>query len=379
MNILVIGAGAIGCLVGGRLALTDAENPYIPSQETVTLVGRPHFVLAVQRQKGLQIEQGGRTERIHTLRVAGSVQQAFQERSQDFDAVILTVKSYDTEAALHELTRSLQSHGHKTPLLLTLQNGVGNEEVAAGALDPAHVVAGVITTPVSVLAPGSVRVEKAQFNLGISPWHPAVPQKPFEALRSALHGAGFDVVVYPQPRSLKWTKLLMNMIGNASSAILNITPAQVFANPQLVDLELDAWRETLAVMQASGMAPVNIGSYPFTILAPLIRRLPRAILRPMLRGQIGGARGDKMPSLHISLHNPDPNRQTRSEIDWLNGAVVRQGERVKIPTPINRMLVDTLHQLVRHPQQQAVWEGEALRMVVTADEYRSRERSAQRG
>lgn len=370
MNILVIGAGAIGCLVGGRLAVSNTES----ARSEVTLVGWPRFVRAVQQHRGLRIEQGGQQQRVDGLRTVGSTQQAFSERSQDFDAVILTVQSYDTDVALQELSAALQSHQHKRPLILTLQNGVGNEESAARALDPAQVVAGAIITPVTVIAPAAIRVEKEQFNLGISPWHPAVPHKPFEALRVALQGAGFDVVVYSHPQALKWTKLLMNIVGNASSAILNMPPAEVFATPQLVNLELDAWREALCVMRASGIPPVNIGSYPFTILAPLMRRLPKSLLRPMLRGQIGGARGQKMPSLHMSLHSDDPQRRGQSEIAWLNGAVVRQGGQVGVPTPVNRMLTDTLRTIIRFPQQAALWERDTLRMVVTADEYRSRER-----
>ena len=370
MNILVIGAGAIGCLVGGRLALANTATAH----RAITLVGRPRFVQAVQHQNGLRIEQEGQQQRIGGLRTVGSTQQAFNERSQDFDAIILTVKSYDTDVALQEISASLQSHRHKQPLIVTLQNGVGNEESAAHVFDPAYVIAGMITTPVTLAAPAVIRVEKEQFSVGISPWHPAVPHKPFEALRVALHGAGFDVVVYSHPHALKWTKLLMNIVGNASSAILNMSPTEVFANPQLVDIEIDAWREALSVMHASGIPPVNIGSYPFTILAPLMRRLPKGILRPMLRGQIGGARGQKMPSLHIALHSHEPQRRAKSEIDWFNGAVVRQGGSVGIPTPVNRMLTDTLRYIIRFPQQTALWERDTLRMVVTADEYRSRER-----
>lgn len=363
VNILIVGAGAIGCLVGGRLALSNV---------TVTLVGRDYFVRALQERGGLTIRQGEGQEQIEQIRAVDSVRAAFEGREQDFDAIILTIKSYDTAAALQEIADALETTGHKVPLVLSLQNGVGNEERIAATLDPAHVVAGVITTPVSVPEIAVIRIEKPQFNIGISPWHPAVAQTPFEALWMALQRAGFDVEVYPDPRGLKWTKLLMNMVGNASSAILNLPPADVFGDPQLVNLEIEAWREALAVMRADDIKPVNINSYPFATLAPLIRRLPKAVLRPILKAQVAGARGQKMPSLHIDLAKGKP----QNEVQWLNGAVVQRGEQLGVATPVNRAFTDILTRMLQNPEQQTLWDGATVRLVATAGEYQDREKGA---
>ncbi|HXF60317.1 MAG TPA: 2-dehydropantoate 2-reductase N-terminal domain-containing protein, partial [Caldilineaceae bacterium] len=237
---LVIGAGAIGCLVGGRLAQAG---------EQVTLVGRPHFVEVVRRE-GLRLSDEHGRHIIRTVNAAGSLAEAYAAPSaaqEGYDLAILTVKSYDTAAALEELGAVA---GREFPPMLSLQNGVGNEETIAAVAGPDRVIAGTITTPVSVEGAGAIRVDRPQYGLGVSAWAPGVPTGLLDATQAALAHAGFAVVRYPHAQGMKWTKLLMNMMGNASSAILDMPPAEVFAQASLVDLEIAAWREALAVMRA---------------------------------------------------------------------------------------------------------------------------------
>ena len=156
---------------------------------------------------------------------------------------------------------------------------------------------------------------------------------------------------YADARGMKWTKLLMNMAGNATCAILGAPPEVVFAQDEMVDLEIGAWREALAVMAAASIPPQNLGGYPFAVLAPGIRHGPRALLRPILRKQIGGARGGKMPSLYLDLENG----KGKSEVSWLNGAVVMLGEAVGVATPVNRALTETLLDLVANPANRPAW------------------------
>lgn len=344
MNILIIGAGAIGSLFGGKLA---------ESGQAVTLVGRPSFVDAV-RQQGLCLAIGDDIHRISNVVACPSVAAALddaQQRDQPFELAVLTVKSYDTETALEELEQALHQSGAHPPMVLSLQNGVGNEEAAANRFGEERVIAGTITAPVTVPEPGMVRVAKPKYVVGISPWTPAAHSATFDSLHEAIAQAGISVKVYGNARSMKWTKLLMNMVGNATSAILDEPPEIVFADPRMVDLEIDAWREALAVMKAAGIRPVNVEKYPFGLLAPLVRTVPKAVLRPVLARLVGGARGGKMPSLHIDLSRG----KRKSEVNWLNGAVVRTGERLGVPTPVNRVLNETMHQLIENPERWATW------------------------
>lgn len=77
-----------------------------------------------------------------------------------------------------------------------------------------------------------------------------------------------------------------------------------------------------------------------------------------------------MPSLYLDLNAG----KSKSEIQWLNGAVVRQGKSLGIQTPINAMLTDTLQDLVERQQNRELWHKANLRMIVSADEYRERVR-----
>ncbi len=101
-------------------------------------------------------------------------------------------------------------------------------------------------------------------------------------------------------------------------------------------------REALAVMRALGIGVIDLPGVPVRALA-LGTRLPASIARPLMRKAVGGGRGGKMPSFHIDLHSG----RGRSEVEWLNGAVARYGERAGVPTPVNRLLTETLLSLTR--------------------------------
>ena len=354
MNILVIGAGSIGTFVGAKLALAGHH---------VTLLGRPRFAAAVAKN-GLRLrdEEGDRV--VPGVTAATSFEEALAPATS-FTYIVMAVKSYDTAEAAKDLASAL---GNGTcPTIVTLQNGVGNEERIAETFGAACVVAGVIATPVSTLGPAYAHVEKSDYGVGLSRWHPAVSSAAFDAAVTSFSDAGLSVTEYQNAPSLKWTKLLMNMVGNASCAILDMAPHQLFADKELAGLEIKAWREALATVKAARISPVNFGSYPVSLLAPLIRTLPVPVLRRALRKSVGDARGGKMPSLYIDLESG----RTKSEVSWLNGAVVRKGNEVGVRTPINRMLTDVLLRIVETPSERDVWRGNSARLLAAAEEYRT--------
>jgi 2-dehydropantoate 2-reductase len=279
-----------------------------------------------------------------------------------YDLALITVKAYDTANVIAEL---MAAGAIQIPSLLTLQNGVGNEEMLAQVTT--SVIAGSITTPVSVEAPGVIRIDKPSYGLGLAAWKDEARGRAgegenqsaiFDGVCGLMAMAGFAVKPYASAASMKWTKLLMNMMGNATCAILDEAPDKVFADNRMVDIEIMAWREALAVMRAAAIAPVDLERYPFGKLAPLIRYAPTALMRPILRKQIGGARGGKMPSLHIDLHG----NKGKSEVRWLNGAVVEKGKTVGVATPVNAALTETLLRLVVHPEERADWQGAHQRL-----------------
>lgn len=356
MNILIIGAGAIGSLIGGKLALAG---------HAVTLVGRPKFAAIVNAQ-GLAIEEADGRQQIDNVVAVGSLNDAFAQATSAYDLAVLTVKGYDTAGALDELAAAVTTHNAITPTVLSMQNGVGNEAAISAAIGPERVLAGVITTPVSIPEPGVIRVDKPRYNIGIARWRPETPKDIFERFYTALLAAGFTPTIYTRPRSMKWTKLLMNMVGNATSAILDAPPDEVFADEMMVDLEIEAWCETLTVMQASGIHLQNMDGYPLRWLGGAIRYGPKSVLRSVLRKQVGGARGGKMPSLYIDLHSG----KDKSEVEWLNGAVMRAGAALDIATPVNTVLTRTLLTLLHEPGKRQLWHKNYLRLAVSVDEYR---------
>ncbi len=346
MRILVIGGGAIGSFLAARLTELGVS---------VVLAARPRTVEAAHRQNGLRLTEYSGEEKLLAVTVHPSVAAAFGKRD-DFDLIILAVKSYHTETAGREV---LEAGGAGVPLL-TIQNGVGNEEALAGILPASPILAGVLTTPVEVLGPAAVKISRPSFKFGLAVGPGASDVVPVAAL---LTNAGFSVTAYEDYRSLKWSKLLMNMLANAQSAILGYAPAQIFADPRLGNLELRAWREALAVMRALGVKPVAVGGYPIPLAARLVQTLPLGLMRPIFARFIVGGRGEKMPSLYYDLH---PRRRSHSEIDWLNGAVAREGERLGVATPVNAAFAHIMRALVRGREEPAAWAGQPEKLLAAA-------------
>ena len=137
---------------------------------------------------------------------------------------------------------------------------------------------------------------------------------------------------------MKWSKMLTNLLANASSAILDMPPAEIFAHPGLFRLELKMLKEALAVMDVLKIPVTNLPGTPVWWLVWIACTLPPSVSQPLLMNSLGKGRGAKMPSFHIDLYSG----RGKSEVDYLNGAVVRFGAANHIPTPINRCLNEIL-------------------------------------
>jgi 2-dehydropantoate 2-reductase len=329
ISVLIFGAGAIGTYVGGSLVLAGHR---------VVFVERPSIV-AELRERGLRLDVS-----VDKRRGAGkpfavppgsfgcvsSLGEAIQQES--FDVAIFAMKSFDTASTLEQVKPLADS----MPPILSLQNGVDNEPAIAEVLGPDRVIAGTVTCSIARRAAGDIVLEKAR-GIGIAAGHPLSSR-----LEAALNNAHLNANRYPRAADMKWSKLLANLPGSATSAIVDMSPAEVFAHPGLYDLEIRMGHEALAVMSAQGIHPVNLPEMPVRALAMALH-LPSFLARPVLQKVVGGGRGGKMPSFHIDLHA----RRRNSEIEWLQGAVVRYGEKYNVPTPVNRLLTETLLAMVR--------------------------------
>ncbi|MDO8752694.1 MAG: ketopantoate reductase C-terminal domain-containing protein, partial [Anaerolineales bacterium] len=192
-------------------------------------------------------------------------------------------------------------------------------------------IAGTITTAVSKRAAGDIALEKLR-GLGVAAGHPLSAE-----LITVFNSAFLNARLFSDADAMKWSKLLTNLVGNPTSAILDMTPAQIFADRRLYKLEIQMLRECLAVMKAQNIPVVVLPGSPIRIWA-FAMVLPLWLSRPLVSRAASRGRGNKMPSFHIDLHSG----RGKSEVDYLHGAVVRAGRQFGVPTPVNKMLTETL-------------------------------------
>ncbi len=316
LNILSIGAGAIGTYFGGSLALKGHQVVFLERSN-----------VAKELKKGsLKLNLNGKEFEINAPNVVDSLEKAMENGPYDF--ALFALKSFDTASALE----GFAAYSDQLPPFLCLSNGVENEQAIAKALGSNKVIYGTVTTSVGRRGNGDIIVEKLR-GVGIAKGHLLS-----ERIAKAMDEAGLQALLYDDPDSMKWSKMLTNLIANASSAILDMSPAEIFSHPGLFYLEVKQLREMLTVMKKLGLKVVDVPKTPVKALALGLKFLPLSILRPLLAKAVGGGRGDKMPSFHIDLHGG----RGKSEVSYLNGAVVRNGEMMGVPTPANLLLEQKL-------------------------------------
>ena len=303
--VAVVGAGALGCYFGGMLARTGAA---------VKLIGRRVHVEAIMRD-GLGFESHGRQQFIPvaaTERIAGVAGARL---------VLFSVKSNDTDGAAREIAQYLAPEA----VVLSLQNGVDN--VARIRLHlKQQVVPALVYAAAEMSAPGRVR-HTGGGNLIIGrlrDGHPddAACERPLDELAAFLTEAGIPVAISDRIEIELWSKLVMNCAYNAISALCGARYGAMVAQPEVRAVMSDAVNEVAAVAAAKGI------------------RLPDNIVAAAIR------LADGMP-VTMSSTAQDIRRGKRTEIDYLNGYVAREGEALGIPTPVNR----TLNALVKLLEQ----------------------------
>lgn len=329
LKILSFGAGAIGTYIGGSLALAGHQVVFIERQKVVEEL----------RQRGMRLDltldARRRTKDAHRLEpssfvIVSSLEEAL--RYGPFDLSLFALKSFDTQAALEDL----KPFAEKMPPILCLSNGVANEPMIAEALGKDKVIYGTVTSAIGRRGAGDIVLERLR-GVGVAKGHPLS-----EKLNDALNKAYLNARLFEDAASMKWSKMLTNLIANPTSAILDMTAAEILANRELYKLEIAALKECLAVMEAQGIEVVDLPGTPVRALA-FAANLPLWLSKPFLSRAAGAGRGAKMPSFHIDLRSG----RGKSEVEYLHGAVARAGEQFNVPTPVNKALTETLLALTR--------------------------------
>jgi 2-dehydropantoate 2-reductase len=298
----VLGAGAVGSFFGGMLARAGVP---------ITLIGREAHVAAVRRD-GLAIE---RADGVTRIEVAASTR---IEEVAGANLLLVCVKAPDTE----NVVREIAAHLSPDALVVSLQNGVDNVERMHRAAGIGAAAAAVYVAA-DLIAPGRVRHGgRGDLILGEVP---AVPlgtragQPTLAAVAAQFEGAHVPCRVVPDIRESLWMKMVLNCAYNALSALGRVRYGELIEGPGIRDLMLNIVDEVLAVAHARGVD------------------LPRTATVDAVFGLAGA-----MPTATSSTAQ-DLARGRRTEIDSLNGFIAREGERLTIATPYNRML----HSLVK--------------------------------
>jgi len=334
---LVFGTGAVGGLMGARLALAGND---------VTFLARPRVAQAL-KENGLKLIEASHTAVLPNVSTALDFDSALQFSKPDL--ILLCVKAYDCAEAVGMIARFLTD-----PIpVLSMLNGINNEATLGESLGADHIIPGTLTTAVEMSEPGVVRVARRR-GVGIAGDHPMATN-----IVSEFSEAGFHTEHYEDPDRMKWSKLMTNIVSNATSAITGLHPGQVFAHPGLARLEIDALRETARIMRRLGFTPQNLPGVSVALLGRAIY-LPMALTRHLLGRIVARGRGQKKPSLHYDIG------RGKSEVGWLNGAVVRYGTRLGIATPVNEALHQTMRALVEDQSLHATFLGNPEALLARA-------------
>ena len=284
--IAVMGAGAVGCYYGGMLARAGHD---------VTLIARAQHVEAVQKS-GLRMETKMFDEQVPM--------RASEEASGARGAklVLFSVKSTDTERA----GAALAPYVERDAVILTLQNGVDNAERLAATLGR-NVVPAVVYVAVEMAGPGHVRHHgRRELLIG--------PSAASARIAAAFIAAGVPVEVSDNVIGALWAKLIVNCAYNALSAITQLPYGRMVQGDGVPAVMGDVVDECLAVARAAGV----------DVPGDLLKAVPQI--------------AETMPG-QFSSTAQDLARGKPTEIDHLNGFVVRKGDALGVPTPANRVLL----------------------------------------
>lgn len=300
MRIAILGAGAMGSMTAG----------YLVEKHDVTLVDVWKEHVGEINKNGLRIRSGGE---VKTVRPKATTN---PEDARDSDLVVVFVKSIQTAEAL-EQNKALIG---KNTLVLSLQNGYGNDQDIVKFVPRENVIMGTTDRAASVLEPGFVNNSGGRY-IHIGPLGDDISKA--ERVARAFDECGLKTDVYDSARvkEMIWDKLMINCANNALVAIMDINTPEL-AGEHLSDAFKTLMRECVKVARAHGL-DFDEEAYiekDNALLASLAKEARTSMWQ-------------------------DVNHKRRTEIDRMNGAVVRLGREKGVPTPCNELIVHLIHSI----------------------------------
>jgi 2-dehydropantoate 2-reductase len=299
VKIAMMGSGGVGGFFGGRLARAGHD---------VTFIARGAHLQAL-RENGLTIENEPQGD-IHVANV-----KATDDPSSigPVDAVILSVKLWDTEAAARAIKPLL---GRDTGVV-SLQNGVVKDDILRRELGEDALMGGVCYVATHIARPGVIRQTGTMQRIVIGE-HDGRASERTRALHEALAASGVKAELSGNVRRAIWEKYVFLVALSATTTTMRRPLGPIRANPRTRQFLLDIMREVVAVGRALGVA------------------LPEGYADERL------AFADGLPADMTSSMHHDLERGNRIEVEWLSGGVVALGEKAGVPTPLNRAVCDIL-------------------------------------
>ena len=308
MKISVIGSGAMGSLFGGKLAIAG-ENVVLYD------VYRDH--IDTVNKEGLSIEDA-ETGKITVVHPQAS---SDPESVKNSDVLLIFVKSTNTESVANQFKSFAAPH----TIVLTLQNGLGNDAILVKHFGIERTAIGVTSQGATFLGPGKIK------HAGKGPTHITMAdgnKTKLQDLAAALDRAGFETYISDEVTSLVWSKLIINVGINALTALLNVKNGQLLEYEDIKQVMADLVNEALIVVKKKGIQ--------------LIYDDPLAQVYEVARKTASNSSS--------MLQDFQKNRPT--EIDFINGAVVNEAQKLGISVPVNETVTRIVRTLdVLHAQK----------------------------
>ena len=294
MKIAVVGPGAMGCLIAASLAERTKEE--------VLLIDKDLARAKALSQNAISIEGSGTAFKVNVT------VSAHPPSAGVYDLIIICTKSYSTDDACRHIKNMAGEH----TAILTLQNGIGNMQVLEEHFGEERVVGGVTNHGATLLETG--RVRHAGIGDTIIGRLDGRMTSLLRTIREILTKAGFETKVSKDINSVIWSKLIINVGINALTAVTHLHNGMLIEDDGTHELLKNAVSEALRIAKR--------------------KRIKLVYDDPIQKCESVC----KATTHNISSMLQDVLNKKRTEIDFINGAIVRQGKSLGIPTPVNEVL-----------------------------------------
>jgi 2-dehydropantoate 2-reductase len=297
MKIAIVGSGAMGCYFASMLSKSQHNK--------IFMVTRNRNQIRKIRQKGIRITHSDGAEELFNINIDFA-----PNITEEMDVVLILVKSQDTENAMRCARHLIYPH----TFVGTFQNGLGNVETMVKYVEPSQVFCGSWVHSVMRTGLNNLHYSGGRGPLRLAKYIPDRFDK-FDMIVNAIKKSGFEVEVAEDWREVIWNKVVMNSGGNALSAITRMSCGILTENPFLREIVKLTVRETVQVARANGVS-LHYQEPPELILLRALASM-----------------GKNEPSMLQDL-----KLGKSSEVDFINLAVAKEGEKIGFDAPVNRVL-----------------------------------------